>query len=83
MYLGMRIFEIAKGLGTLKHWVWSSLDPVAKVHFFRSRLEKKLTPPRFRKRATTQNTNAITMTQNLASCSGLEPRIPSLTMVLA
>ena len=31
VYEGIRIFELAKEAGTLKHYVWSSLDNVFKV----------------------------------------------------
>jgi hypothetical protein len=31
VFIGMRIFEIAKQVGTVKHYVWSNLDPVSKV----------------------------------------------------
>ena len=31
VYEGIRIFELAKEVGTLKHYVWSSLDNVFKV----------------------------------------------------
>ena len=31
IFLGMRIFELAKQLGTVKHYVWSSLDYASKV----------------------------------------------------
>ena len=31
IYTGMRIFELAKQIGTLKHYVWSGLDYSFKV----------------------------------------------------
>ena len=31
VYTGMRIFELAKQIGTLKHYVWSGLDYSFKV----------------------------------------------------
>ena len=31
IFLGMRIFELAKQLGTVKHYVWSNLDYSYKV----------------------------------------------------
>ena len=31
--LGMRIFEIAKQVKTVRHWIWSSLDYVNKVYY--------------------------------------------------
>ncbi len=31
VFAGMRIFELAKGAGTVRHYVWSSLDNVVKV----------------------------------------------------
>lgn len=33
MYLGMRIFELAKELKTVRHYVWSSIDFYYKVRF--------------------------------------------------
>ena len=32
IFVGMRIFELAKQIGTLKHYVWSGLDYSFKVH---------------------------------------------------
>ena len=34
VYAGIRIFEIAKELGTVKHYVWSNLDYCLKVCVF-------------------------------------------------
>lgn len=31
MYLGMRIFELAKQIRTVRHYVWSSIDSYYKV----------------------------------------------------
>ena len=31
VYLGMRIFELAKQAKTVRHYIWSSLDYVGKV----------------------------------------------------
>ncbi|KAI5117440.1 hypothetical protein M0805_007010 [Coniferiporia weirii] len=31
IYAGMRIFELAKQIGTVRHYIWSSLDYVAKL----------------------------------------------------
>ncbi len=31
IFAGMRIFEIAKQAGTLRHYIWSNLDYVFKV----------------------------------------------------
>ena len=31
MYLGMRIFELAKELKTVRHYVWSSIDSYYKA----------------------------------------------------
>jgi hypothetical protein len=31
IYAGIRIFETAKSLGTVRHYVWSSLDYMFKV----------------------------------------------------
>ena len=31
LYLGMRIFELSKQVKTVRHYLWSSLDYVAKV----------------------------------------------------
>lgn len=35
IFLGMRIFELAKQVKTVRHWIWSGLDYVDKVcrHF--------------------------------------------------
>ena len=33
MYLGMRIFELAKLAGTVRHYIWSNLDYALKVSF--------------------------------------------------
>ena len=34
IYAGMRIFELAKQIKTVRHYIWSSLDYVTKVVFF-------------------------------------------------
>ena len=31
VFLGMRIFELAKEVGTVRHYVWSGLDNIFKV----------------------------------------------------
>ena len=31
IYAGMSIFELSKQLGTLRHYIWSSLDYITKV----------------------------------------------------
>ena len=31
VYAGMRIFELAKQIGTVRHYIWSSLDYIANV----------------------------------------------------
>ena len=33
LYAGMRIFELAKQFGTVKHYIWSNLDYSTKVRF--------------------------------------------------
>ena len=53
-YLGMRIFELAKLAGTVRHYVWSSLDYSLKVvshalvHTPCSRLTRWITDRRLR-----------------------------------
>ena len=50
VFAGLRIFELAKEAGTVRHYVWSGLDNVFKVrlpveiHFFRS-IDDQLTLP--------------------------------------
>ena len=38
IYAGMRIFELAKQAGTVRHYIWSSLDYATKVIFVRFNL---------------------------------------------
>ena len=33
-YAGMKIFELAKRVGTVRHYIWSNLDYVSKVGVF-------------------------------------------------
>ena len=42
-YLGMRIFELAKQTGTVKHYVWSSLDYMHKACMLTSDMTRGLT----------------------------------------
>jgi len=42
-YLGLRIFELAKQSGTVKHYVWSSLDYMSKASMATSDVTHGLT----------------------------------------
>ena len=33
LYAGVRIFELAKQAGTVRHYIWSNLDYIASVWF--------------------------------------------------
>ena len=45
--IGIHIFEIAKEMGTLKHYIWSNLDYVLKVHLVvRARLHSLISVSR-------------------------------------
>ncbi len=43
IFVGMRIFEIAKQTSSLRHYVWSNLDYISKVRVTSGRTAVKLT----------------------------------------
>ena len=43
MYLGLRTFELAEQTGTVKHYVWSSLDYMRKARMVTSDVTREFT----------------------------------------
>ena len=65
-YLGLRIFELAKQSGTVKHYVWSSLDYMHKASMLTSNVTRGLTSC-FRPADSNPSTGAATTTARDAS----------------